>query len=108
MRKKYEARPHKDALAQKIRVLDVQIRRDELGRQRFGQTGKVYFAAGILTAVVCLLVAKMLLRPEPVIPKKPLCAGDFSGNARNTRIAVAAVAAVIAASGLVFVFLDLN
>jgi hypothetical protein len=100
----YDAQPQSDALAKKIRAFDARIRRDALRRQGFGQVGAVYFIVGIVSAFTCLLITRMMLQPEPIIPKQPICAGEFIVWAKQTRITVAAVAAVIAAVGLFFVF----
>ena len=99
----YESQPQSDAIARRIRAFDARIRRDALRRQHFGQVGAVYCIVGIVAAFACFLIAKMMLQPEPAIPKQPVCAGEFLVWAKQTRIAVATAAAAIAAAGLFFV-----
>ena len=103
MQRQYDSRPYSEALAGKIRAFDARIRRDALRRRGFGQVGAVYCIVGLVTAVGCFLIARMMLRPEPTIPKQPICAGEFLQWAKQTRIAIAITAAIIAAVGLFFV-----
>jgi len=106
MRQKYESAPHSATLAQNIRELDTRVRRDALRTLKFNQTGKKYFAYGLAAAFLCLAAAQLMLRPEPKMQKQQPCAGDSILLAKRTRIAVAAVTAVIAAAGLFLVFYE--
>jgi len=104
IQRQYDALPHSDAAAGKIRALDVVIRREALRRQGFSRLMAIYCIVALVTSVGCLLIAKMMMLPEPAIPKQPICAGEFIQWAKLTRMAITVAAVVLAALGLFFAF----
>jgi len=102
LQRQYKANPDNNAVVEQLRSLDAKVKHDELRRQRFGQTGSVFFTIGIIISAMCLLTARMLLHPEPKIPDQPICSGEFIQKAMQTRIALSIACAVIFAVGVFF------
>ncbi len=100
MQKQFDSRPNDETLAGQIRTLDVQIRRDTLRQQRFVQTGTVYLVVSVLIAAAGFAATRLMLRPAPVIPTRPVCGGDVIRRAMQVRMAVTIAFVIIAAAGL--------
>jgi outer membrane protein assembly factor BamB len=102
MEKQFDVQPNNEKLAEQIRTLDAQIRRDELRRQHFGHTGAIYFIVCLLAGAGSFAAARLMLSPAPAIPTQPVCSGESIRRAVQARTAVTVVLAVIAATGLFF------
>jgi outer membrane protein assembly factor BamB len=100
MEKQFDTRPNDEALAGRIRDFDAQVRRDALRRQQFAHTGAMYLVGSLIVSAGCFLAGRMLLRPSPVIPAQPVCAGLQMRQAIQVRMAVTVVLAVVASAGL--------
>lgn len=100
MEKQFDARANDEALAGQIRDFDAQVRRDALRRQQFAHTGAMYLVSSLIVSAGCFLAGRMMLRPSPVIPARPVCAGQQVHQAVQVRMAVTVVLAVVASAGL--------
>jgi outer membrane protein assembly factor BamB len=99
MEKQFDTQPNNpdiSGLAEQIRTFDAQIRRDELRRQRFAQTGAIYFIVSLLAGVGSFTAARLMLRPAPAIPTQPVCPGQSIQRAMQVRMATTVVCVVIA------------
>jgi outer membrane protein assembly factor BamB len=100
MQKQFDLRPNDEALAGQVRALDVQIRRDELRRQHFGEAGVIYLIVSLFVTVGSFTTARLMLGPAPAVPTQPVCSGETIARAMQVRTATTVVCAVIAAVGL--------
>lgn len=107
MQEQLQTRSFDELLTEQIRRLDEQIRRDELRRQRFIETGGLYFAGSTLVAVVCFMTTRLMLRPSPTISAEEPCPGLQIQQAMRVRLAVTVVMILLAAGGL-YVILTLT
>lgn len=100
MQKQFDLQPNHETLAGQIRALDAQIRKDELRRQRFGQTGVIYLVVSLVVGIGSMTAARMMLSPAPAIPTHPICIGQSVQRAMQVRTSTTIVCAVIAAAAL--------
>jgi len=100
MQTKYAERGADTQLEEKIRLLDTQLRRDQFARGCFVYRGTVYLVSGLLIFSVCLLCARGISGPRPMLSEKADLRAEQLRSAMHARVAVTVVLAGLGGVGL--------
>ncbi|GAB4135471.1 MAG: hypothetical protein Kow0040_20520 [Thermogutta sp.] len=101
LQKQAAAEPRNEALKQRVRELDLQLRQAYFWDRRFREWGAWLLIGGGLTFVVAAKIASSLRRPLPHPAGSDLLDERHEQNAARARCAVGGLAALLLVSGLV-------